>query len=71
MKKWGGQLDICPTQSKNWGGRVPSIPPQDRRPCTWWWIIAFLGPDGQKIILVASKFAVVSFLYALDAVSKK
>ena len=27
MKKWGGQLDIRPTQSKNWGGRVPPSPP--------------------------------------------
>ena len=28
MKKWGGQLDIHPPQSKNWGGRVPPIPPR-------------------------------------------
>ena len=29
MKKWGGgQLDIRPPQSKNWGGRVPPIPPR-------------------------------------------
>ena len=27
MKKWGGQLDIRPPHSKNWGGRVPPIPP--------------------------------------------
>ena len=27
MKKWGGQLDIRPSQSKNWGGRVPPVPP--------------------------------------------
>ena len=33
MKKWGGQLDIRPPHSKNWGGRVPPIPPQDWRPC--------------------------------------
>ena len=24
----GGQLDIRPPQSKNWGGRVPPIPPR-------------------------------------------
>ena len=29
MKKWGGgQLDIRPPQSENWGGRVPPIPPR-------------------------------------------
>ena len=28
MKKWGGQLDIRPPHSKNWGGRVPPIPPR-------------------------------------------
>ena len=28
MKKWGGQLDIHPLQSKNWGGGpVPTSPP--------------------------------------------
>ena len=27
MKKWGGQLDIHPPHSKNWGGRVPPSPP--------------------------------------------
>ena len=27
MKKWGGQLDIRPPHSKNWGGRVSPIPP--------------------------------------------
>ena len=31
----------------------------------------FIGPDTDGIIFVASKFAVVSFLRALDAVSKK
>ena len=24
----GGQLDIRPPQSKNWGGRVPPVPPR-------------------------------------------
>ena len=28
MEKWGGQLDIRPPHSKNWGGRVPPIPPR-------------------------------------------
>ena len=29
MKKWGGQLDIRPPQSKNWGGDVSApIPPR-------------------------------------------
>ena len=32
MKKWGGQLDICPPQSKNWGGRVPPPPPPPHPP---------------------------------------
>ena len=31
----------------------------------------YLGPDSQGITFVASKFAVVSFLCVLDAVSKK
>ena len=28
MKKWGGQLDICPPHSKNWGGTCPPHPPR-------------------------------------------
>ena len=39
MKKWGGQLDIRPPQSKNWGdvsppispGLTPLIPMQSRK----------------------------------------
>ena len=34
------------------------------------WVV-YLGGDTQGITFVASKFAVVSFLCALDAVSKK
>ena len=33
--------------------------------------IVFLGPDAREITFAASKFAVLSFLCALDAVSKK
>ena len=36
-----------------------------------WWIIVHFGPDTLETIFVASKFAVVSFLCALDAVLKK
>ena len=35
MKKWGGQLDIRPSQSKNWGGRVPPIPPRIDAPAPY------------------------------------
>ena len=36
-----------------------------------WWIIVYLGPNTQETTSVASKFAVVNFLFALDAVSNK
>ena len=34
-------------------------------------VIIYLGPDSQKTAFVVNKFAVVSFLCVLDAVSKK
>ena len=36
-----------------------------------WWIIVYLGLDTQENTFVASKFAVVSFLCVLNAVSKE
>ena len=34
-------------------------------------MVLHLGPNAQGITFILSEFAVISFLYALDAVSKK
>ena len=56
MKKWGGQLDIRPPHSKNWGGRVPPIPPRIDAPVIGY-LIHSIAPPTTAIL---KKLGVVS-----------
>ena len=76
MKKWGGQLDIRPLQSKNWGGgRVPPPSPPELTPLLLD-ITLFLAERGlpfrgvtEKSLIVihtmVCSLAFVSFLHAM------
>ena len=72
VKKWGGQLDIRPPQSKNWGGRVPPIPPGlaplrgmelNHKKCKQM-VISFLkykGSDENQIFVAGNPVEIVSY----------
>ena len=62
MKKWGGQLDIRPPHSKNWGGRVPPIPPRIDAPAN----VQISNTPPQKIVTEMSNVPNISFLTELQ-----